>query len=98
MGKSILGSRYGIFSSGALNTSYIERDLFLCSLTLQETDALRRDMAESSAWAKAELKRRRDAKNQKNSAHGIDDGIEKSHLSNYLLCRYIFFLLIFEWE
>jgi hypothetical protein len=31
---------------------------------------------------KAELKRRRDAKNQKNSAHGIDDGIEKGGISN----------------
>ncbi|MGL1261416.1 hypothetical protein ACSTKG_06975 [Vibrio parahaemolyticus] len=47
-----------------------------------EIQALRRDMAESSAWAKAELKRRRVAKNQKNSAHGIDDGIDKDHLSN----------------
>lgn len=51
-------------------------------LTPSELEELRQDMAESSAWAKAELKRRRDAKNQKNSVHGIDDGIEKSHLSN----------------
>lgn len=51
-------------------------------LTAEEKQKLRRDMAESSAWAKAELKRRRDAKNQKNSAHGIDYGIEKSQLSN----------------
>ncbi|NAW57278.1 MULTISPECIES: hypothetical protein [unclassified Vibrio] len=46
-------------------------------LTAEEKQELRRDMQESSAWAKAELKRRRDAKNQKNSSHGIDDGIEK---------------------
>ncbi|MCG3725089.1 hypothetical protein [Vibrio cincinnatiensis] len=51
-------------------------------LTDEEKQELRRDMAESSAWAKAELKRRRTAKNQKNSAHGIDDGIEKARLSN----------------
>ncbi|MCS0147113.1 hypothetical protein [Vibrio alginolyticus] len=51
-------------------------------LTIEEKQELRRDMAESSAWAKAELKRRRDAKNQKNSVHGIDDGIEKKYLSN----------------
>ncbi|MGY5650464.1 hypothetical protein [Vibrio cincinnatiensis] len=47
-------------------------------LSVEEIQELRRDMQESSAWGKAELKRRRDAKNQKNSAHGIDDGIEKS--------------------
>ncbi|MGI2807651.1 hypothetical protein ACRTC9_11990 [Vibrio vulnificus] len=47
-----------------------------------ELEELRQDMAESSAWAKAELKRRRDAKNQKNSVHGIDDGIEKGCISN----------------
>lgn len=35
-------------------------------LSDREIQALRRDMAESSAWAKAELKRRRAAKNQKN--------------------------------
>lgn len=35
-------------------------------LTPCELTELRRDMAESSAWAKAELKRRRAAKNQKN--------------------------------
>lgn len=46
-------------------------------LSVEEKQELRRDMQESSAWAKAELKRRRTAKNQKNSAHGIDDGIEK---------------------
>ncbi|CAL6172189.1 hypothetical protein AT1219_70199 [Vibrio alginolyticus] len=49
----------------------------LRQLTTYEIEKLKRDMKESSAWAKAELKRRRDAKNQKNSAHGIDDGIEK---------------------
>ena len=46
-------------------------------LTTEEKLELRRDMQESSDWAKAELKRRRAAKNQKNSSHGIDDGIEK---------------------
>ncbi|MFH4560413.1 hypothetical protein [Vibrio diabolicus] len=50
--------------------------------SVEEIQELRRDMAESSAWARAELKRRRAAKNQKNSAHGIDDGIEKSQFSN----------------
>ncbi len=39
-------------------------------------------MQESSTWAKSELKRRRDEKNQKNSAHGTDDDIVNSHLSN----------------
>ncbi|WP_447062565.1 hypothetical protein [Vibrio alginolyticus] len=51
-------------------------------LTPAERERLRRDMKESSAWAKAELKRRRAAKNQKNSAHGIDDGIDNDHISN----------------
>lgn len=67
-------------------------------LSVEEIQELRRNMQESSAWAKAELKHRRAAKNQKKSAHGIDDGIEKSSLSNWLLFRYIFFSLIFEWE
>ncbi|HDZ3763833.1 TPA: hypothetical protein RSW74_003251 [Vibrio cholerae] len=51
-------------------------------LSVEEIQELRRDMQESSAWGKAELKRRRDAKKQKNSAHGIDDGIDKDCLSN----------------
>ncbi|WP_199775684.1 hypothetical protein [Pseudoalteromonas sp. T1lg22] len=51
-------------------------------LSVEEIQELRRDMAESSAWAKAELKRRRAAKNQKNSVDGIDDDIEKDHVSN----------------
>ncbi|ELA6640204.1 hypothetical protein J4H27_14130 [Vibrio alginolyticus] len=51
-------------------------------LSDREIQALRRDMAESSAWAKAELKRRRDSKNQKNSAHGIGDGIDKGSIPN----------------
>ncbi|EJL3955230.1 hypothetical protein NMH79_002974 [Vibrio cholerae] len=50
-------------------------------LTTEEKQELRRDMQESSDWAKEELKRRRDAKNQKNSAHGIDDGIGKGGIS-----------------
>lgn len=52
------------------------------ALSPNEIEALRDDMKESSVWAKAELKRRRAAKNQKNSVHGIDDGIDKDHLSN----------------
>ncbi|MEZ8062668.1 MULTISPECIES: hypothetical protein [Vibrio] len=55
---------------------------YIYKLTETQIDELRRDMAESSAWAKAELKRRLDAKNKKNSAHGIDDGIDKDRLSN----------------
>lgn len=52
-------------------------------LTTEEKKELRHDMAASSAWGgKAELKRRREAKNQKNSAHGIVDGIEKGGVSN----------------
>lgn len=51
-------------------------------LSVEEIQELRRDMQESSAWAKAELKRRRVAKKQKNSEHGIDDGIDKNHFSN----------------
>lgn len=53
-----------------------------CVLSPKEIDILRCDMKESSTWAKAELKRRRAAKNQKKSAHGIDDGIEKGGISN----------------
>lgn len=45
-------------------------------LTTGEKQELRRDMQESSAWAKAELERRRAGKNQKKSEHGIDNGIE----------------------
>ncbi|EGR2179342.1 hypothetical protein DMW23_09420 [Vibrio parahaemolyticus] len=52
------------------------------TLSSSEIEALRCDMKESSSWAKAELKRRRAAKNQKNSAHGIDNGIDNDHLSN----------------
>ncbi|HBQ4176392.1 TPA: hypothetical protein L7210_001721 [Escherichia coli] len=50
---------------------------YVYKLTETQIDELRRDMQESSAWAKAELKRRRAAKNQKNSSYGIDNGIEK---------------------
>lgn len=38
---------------------------YVYKLTETQIDELRRDMQESSAWGKAELKRRRDAKNQK---------------------------------
>ncbi|WGY48768.1 hypothetical protein [Vibrio sp. ABG19] len=51
-------------------------------LTIEEKQELRCDMAESSVWDKAELKRRRTAKNQEKSVHGIDDGIEKGIPSN----------------
>lgn len=51
-------------------------------LSTEEKQELRRDMAESSVWGKAELKRRRAAKNPKNSEHGIGDGIEKGCLYN----------------
>lgn len=51
-------------------------------LTAEEKQELRQEMKESSAWAKAELERRRAAKNQKNSEHGIDNGIEKVCISN----------------
>ncbi len=52
------------------------------ALSPKEIDVLRCDMKESSAWAKTELKRRRTAKNQKNSVHGIDDGIDNGRFSN----------------
>ena len=48
----------------------------------KEHKDLRRDMAESSSWAKAELRRRRAEKNQKKYAYGIDDGIEKEDIYN----------------
>ncbi|WP_268566222.1 hypothetical protein [Proteus mirabilis] len=51
-------------------------------LTLEERQELRSDMAEASAWARTELRKRRAAKNQKNSAHVMDDGIEKVYLSD----------------
>ncbi|MEF1254272.1 MULTISPECIES: hypothetical protein [Vibrio] len=58
--------------------NHISKMTSVIALTCEEKQELRPDMQESSTWAKAELKRRRAAKNQKNSAHGIDDGIEKS--------------------
>ncbi|MGI3003344.1 hypothetical protein ACRTDJ_09725 [Shewanella algae] len=60
-------------------------------LIAEEKQALRRDMQESSAWAKAELKRRRAAKN-KNYAHGIYDVIE----SNLFLTAY--YLSVFSYH
>ncbi|WP_286597430.1 hypothetical protein [Thiopseudomonas alkaliphila] len=59
-------------------------------LTAEEKQELRCDMTESSAWAKAELKRRRVAKNQKKSEHGIYDGIENERLHKWLLYKFIF--------
>ncbi|SBT17852.1 hypothetical protein MGA5115_01968 [Marinomonas gallaica] len=43
-------------------------------LTEEEKYDLRRDMAESSAWARAELKRRREEKAKQNAEHGINNG------------------------
>ena len=45
-----------------------------CLLTAEEKDELRRDMAESSAWARAELKRRREEKAKQNAEHGTNNG------------------------
>lgn len=39
-----------------------------------ELSALRRDMIESSAWARAELKRRREEKAKQNTEHGTNNG------------------------
>lgn len=44
-------------------------------LSEKEREDLRRDMAESSSWAKAELKRRR-AEKAKKSEHGMSNGIK----------------------
>lgn len=44
---------------------------FLSSFEIKE---LRRDMAESSAWARAEMKRRRDEKAKQNAEHGTSNG------------------------
>lgn len=44
-------------------------------LSTQDKNALRRDMAESSAWARAELKRRREEKAKQNAEHGTNNGI-----------------------
>ncbi|MBM6552355.1 hypothetical protein [Marinomonas ostreistagni] len=43
-------------------------------LTNEERKELRRDMAESSAWARAELKRRREEKAKQNAEHGTNNG------------------------
>lgn len=43
-------------------------------LTLYELNELRRDMTESSAWARAELKRRREEKAKQNVEHGTNNG------------------------
>jgi|GEM_PF-1626918 len=44
-------------------------------LTPEERQELRSDMAEASAWARAELRKRRAAKNSKISSRGIVNGI-----------------------
>ena len=43
-------------------------------LTQVARDELRRDMAESSAWVRAELKRRREEKAKQNAEHGTNNG------------------------
>lgn len=43
-------------------------------LNEDELKELRRDMAESSAWARAELKRRREEKAKQNAEHGTNNG------------------------
>ena len=43
-------------------------------LSSDEITGLRRDMAESSAWARAELKRRREEKAKQNAEHGTNNG------------------------
>ncbi|WP_133565337.1 hypothetical protein [Marinomonas communis] len=43
-------------------------------LSPQEKEDLRRDMAESSAWARAEFKRRREEKAKQNAEHGTNNG------------------------
>ncbi|MFI8622555.1 hypothetical protein ACIGBN_16560 [Marinomonas sp. NPDC078689] len=45
-----------------------------CFLSVKEKDALRRDMAKSSAWARAELKRRREEKAKQSAEHGTNNG------------------------
>ena len=47
------------------------------SLSPDEIADLRRDMAESSAWARAELKRRREEKTKQSSEHGTNNGTRK---------------------
>lgn len=43
-------------------------------LSSDEITDLRRDMAESSAWARAELKRRREEKAKQSAEHGTNNG------------------------
>ena len=43
-------------------------------LNEDELKELRRDMAESSVWARAELKRRREEKGKQNAEHGTNNG------------------------
>jgi|GEM_PF-7028284 len=43
-------------------------------LSAKEREDLRRDMTESSAWARAELKRRREEKAKQNAEHGTNNG------------------------
>ncbi|ENS5356872.1 hypothetical protein NHG92_16920 [Vibrio cholerae] len=58
--------------------NHISKMTSAIALTCEEKQELRRDMQESSTWAKAELKRRRAAKKSKNSSHGIADGIKRN--------------------
>ena len=43
-------------------------------LTVEGKQKLRRDMVESSAWARAELKRRREEKTKQNAENGTNNG------------------------
>ncbi|MDP2522002.1 hypothetical protein Q8W30_05400 [Neptunomonas phycophila] len=49
-------------------------EFILGLLTRKEKEALRRDVAESSVWARTELKRRREEKAKQNSEHGTNNG------------------------
>lgn len=43
-------------------------------LSVEEKQDLRRDMVESSAWARTELKRRREEKAKQSAEHGTNNG------------------------
>lgn len=43
-------------------------------LSVEEKEDLHRDIAESSAWARAELKRRREEKAKQSAEHGTNNG------------------------
>ncbi|SEA63693.1 hypothetical protein [Marinobacterium iners] len=53
-------------------------------LTFNELEQIHLDIIQSSAWAKAELKRQLGAKKRNKSEHGIDDGTANQFKSNLL--------------